>query len=121
MAESKQYIINSQEHGNVMISEDVIATIVAQGLSEVEGLGSMGTKPGITIGDFSAKKFWGKGLKISIAEDNSVSIDCSVMVKYGAPLVEVCENAQCAIVSAIEATAGTKVNVVNLSVCGIVR
>lgn len=121
MTESKQYITNTQENGSVMISEDVIATIVAQGLSEVEGLGSMGSKPGISIADFSAKKFWGKGLKITIAEDNSVTIDCSVMVKYGAPLLEVCQNAQSAIVSAIEATTCTKVNDVNLNVCGIVR
>lgn len=121
MAESKQYITNSQEQGNVMISEDVIATIVAQGLSDVEGLGSMGTKPGITIGDFSARKFWDKGLKILIAEDNSLSIDCSIMVKYGAPLVEVGRNAQEAITSAIEAAAGAKVNEVNIHICGIVR
>lgn len=121
MAESKQYITNSSEKGSVMISEDVVATIVAQGLSEVEGIGSMGAKPGITIGDFSARKFWDKGLKITIAEDNSVSIDCTVMVKYGAPLVEVATNAQKAITAAIEATTGTPVNEVNIHVCGIVR
>ena len=29
MAENKQYIIQPQDHGNIMISEEVIATIAA--------------------------------------------------------------------------------------------
>ena len=37
MAEYKQYITQIQENGSVMISEDVVATIVAHALSEVEG------------------------------------------------------------------------------------
>ena len=40
MAEYKQYITQIQENGSVMISEDVVATIVAHALSEVEGVGS---------------------------------------------------------------------------------
>ena len=38
MAEYKQYITQVQENGNVMISEDVIATIVANTLTEVDGV-----------------------------------------------------------------------------------
>ena len=38
MAENKQYITHAQENGSVMISEDVIATIVANAVSEVEGI-----------------------------------------------------------------------------------
>jgi uncharacterized alkaline shock family protein YloU len=73
MAEYKQYITQIQENGNVMISEDVIATIVANALAEVDGIGSMGTKPGITLADFTIKKNWSKSLKIAIAEDNTVT------------------------------------------------
>ena len=49
MAEYKQYITQIQENGNVMISEDVVATIVAYALAEVEGVGSLGVKPGIVV------------------------------------------------------------------------
>ena len=49
MAEYKQYITQIQENGSVMISEDVVATIVAHALSEVEGVGSLGIKPGVSI------------------------------------------------------------------------
>ena len=55
MAEYKQYITQIQENGNVMISEDVVATIVAHALSEVEGVGSLGVKPGVTLADFAVK------------------------------------------------------------------
>lgn len=121
MAEYKQYITNIQENGNVMISEDVVATIVAHGLSEVEGIGSMGTRPGIGVADFTVKKHWGKSLKILIAEDNSVSIDCTIMVKYGHSVVEVANAVQQSVTTAVEATTGVKVNYVNVNICGIVR
>ena len=89
MADYKQYITQIQENGNVMISEDVVATIVAHALAEVEGVGSLGTKPGIGVADFASKKNWGKSLKILIAEDNTLTIDCSVMVSYGYSVVDV--------------------------------
>ena len=83
MAEYKQYITQIQENGNVMISENVVAAIVANSLAEVDGIGSLGTRPGIGIQDFDSKKHWGKSLKVLIAEDNSVTIDCSLMIRYG--------------------------------------
>ncbi len=121
MAESKQYITQIQENGNVMVSEDVIATIVAHGLSEVEGLGSMGTRPGIGIADFSIKKHWGKSLKINIAEDNSITIDCTVMIAYGYSVVDVSKAIQDSVTTIITNMTGVKVNSVNVNVCGIVR
>ena len=41
MAEYKQDITQSEENGNVMISEDVVAAIVANALADVEGVGSL--------------------------------------------------------------------------------
>ena len=121
MAEYKQYITNIQENGNVMISENVIATIVAQCLAEAEGIGSLGVKPGIGVEDFATKKHWGKSLKITIAEDNSVSIECTFMIKYGHSVVDVAQAVQQSITSAVEATAGVKVTMVDVNICGIVR
>lgn len=121
MAEYKQYITQIQENGNVMISEDVIATIVAHALAEVDGIGSLGSRPGIVIGDFAAKKNWSKSLKILIAEDNTVSIDCSVMVAYGSSVVDVAAAVQQNVTANVESMTGVKVNVVNVNVCGIVR
>ena len=121
MAEYKEYITQIQENGNVMISEDVVANIVAHAMAEVEGIGSLGTKPGVTILDFATKKTWSKGLKVMIAEDNTVSIDCTLMVRYGYSVVDVAAAAQQAITDNVESTTGVTVSNVNINVCGIVR
>ena len=121
MAEYKQYITQIQENGNVMISEDVIATIVAHALAEVDGIGSLGSKPGIGVADFDVKKHWSKSLKILIAEDNNVSIDCSVMVAYGNSVVDVAAAVQQSVTASVESMTGVKVNVVNVNICGIIR
>ena len=120
MAEYKQYITQIQEGGNVMISEDVITTIVEHTMTEVEGVDSFSTKPGADIADLIGKN-WGKGMKIQIAEDNSVAISSNVTIKYGYSVVDVAKNVQNALTSAVESMAGVKVTNVNVNVCGIVR
>ena len=120
MAEYKQYITQIQDGGNVMISEDVITTIVEHTLTDVEGVDSLSTKPGADIADLIGKN-WGKGMKIQIAEDNSVSISCNVTVKYGYSVVDMAKNVQNALTGAVESMTGVKVTVVNVNVCGIVR
>ena len=121
MADYKQYITHGQENGSVMISENVVAAIVASSLAEVEGIGSLGVKPGIGIADFDSKKHWGKSLKVLIAEDNSISIDCGLMIRYGCSVVDVAAAAQQAVIAAVESTTGVKVAEVNINICGIVR
>lgn len=114
MAENKQYITQIQEGGNVMISEDVVATIVEHTLTEVEGVVKGGSE---VVG----KKSWGKGLRISIAEDNSVSIGCNVIVSYGESVVDVAKAVQESVTTAVESVTGVTVTDVHVNVCGIVR
>ena len=121
MAEFKQYITQIQENGNVMISEDVIATIVAHAVEEVEGIVGLNVKPGADIIELIGKKNWGKGLKINIAEDDTISIDCNVNIAYGYSVVTVAKAVQDAITNALESMAGVTITAVNVNVCGIVR
>ena len=121
MAEYKQYITQSEENGNVMISEDVVAAIVANALADVEGVGSLGAKPGIGVQDFDTKKHWGKSLKVMIAEDNTLAIDCSLMISYGYSVVDVAAAVQQSIITNVESMAGVKVTEINVNVCGIVH
>lgn len=121
MAEYKQYITQIQENGNVMISEDVVANIVAHAMAEVEGIGSLGSKPGVTLADFATKKTWSKGMKVMISEDNSVAIDCNLMVSFGNSVVDVAAAVQQAVASNVESITGVKVTSVNVNVCGIVH
>ena len=110
MAEYKRYITQVQENGNVMISEDVVSTIVAHAAEEVEGVDAL-----------VAKKNWGKSIKIVIGEANELIIDCNVTVKYGQSVVDVAKAVQEAVTVAVESMTGVKVTTMNVNVCGIGR
>ena len=121
MADTKQYITQVQENGTVIISEDVITTIVSNAISEVEGIVGLNVKPGADIADMIGKKNWGKGLKITIDEADAVSIDCNVNIGYGQSVVNVAKAVQESVTAALESIAGIKVAAVNVNVCGIIR
>ncbi len=121
MAESKQYITQLQDNGSLMISEDVIADIVAHAVSEVEGVASLNVKPGADIAELIGKKNWGRGIKITISQNDEVSIDCNITVIYGQSVVNVAKAAQEAVIAALEAVAGLNIIAVNMNVCGICR
>ena len=121
MAENKQYITQVQNNGSVLISEDVIASIVAHTVGEVEGVAGLAAKPGADIADIIGKKSWGKGMKITIGEDDALSIDCNVNVRYGHSVVSVASAVQESVTNALESMAGVAVSSVNVNICGIVR
>ena len=121
MAESKQYITQLQDNGSVLISEDVIAAIVAHAAGEVEGVVGLNVKPGADIADLIGKKNWGRGLKITIQDNNSAAIDCNITVSYGQSVVAVAKAVQEAVTNALQSMAGIEIASVNVNVCGIVR
>ena len=121
MAENKNYVTQTRENGSVLISEDVITTIVAHAVEEVEGVVGLNAKPAADIIEMIGKKGWGKGLKITIGEEDALTIDCNVNVAYGQSVVSVANAVQEAVSNALESIAGVKIAAVNVNVCGIVR
>lgn len=121
MADNKQYITQAQDNGTLQISEDVIATIVSNAVSEVEGVVGLSVKPGADIADMIGKKNWGKGMKIVINQDDTLIVDCNVNVGYGQSVVNVAKSVQEVVFNAIESTTGIKATAVNVNVCGIIR
>ena len=121
MAENKQYITQIQDNGSVMTPEDVIGAIVAHAVEEVEGVVGLTVKPGVDIAELIGKKNWGKGMKIVISDDDSLSIDCNVTVAYGQSVVSVANAVQESVRGAVESMTGVKVAAINVNVCGIVR
>ena len=109
-----EYITQAQENGNVLISEDVIAAIVENTLTEVDGVVKGGSE---VVG----KKSWGKGVRITVAEDNSLILGCNIIVNYGESVINVAKNVQEAITTAVESVTGVTVTDVHVNVCGIVR
>lgn len=121
MAENKQYISQMQDNGTVMISEDVVATIVMQAMKDVEGVVSLSAKPGADIADMIGKKNWGKGVRIEIAQDNALTIDCDIQIGYGQSVLTVAQAVQTTVTTQVESMTGVKVSAVNVNVCGILR
>ncbi len=109
MAEYKRYITQTQENGNVMISEDVVAAIAEHALLDVEGASLQR----------DIKNY--KGMKILIAEDNSVCVSVNITVTYGHSVVEVANSVQNVMTSAVENMTGVTVTEVNVNICGIAK
>ena len=110
MADNKQYITQVQENGSVMISEDVVTTIVINAIEEVEGVAPVPVR-----NDLLAKR---KLVKIIIGENNALTIGAIIYVKFGNPVVEVAKAVQQNIIDAVESMTGVKVAKVNVNVNG---
>ena len=110
MAENK-YITQTQENGSVLIAEEVLVNIISLAVADVEGAQLSG-KPG---------KNWGKGIKLTIDEENRVEVKCYVNVSYNQSVVTIAANVQESVTSALESMAGVNVLGVNVSVVGVIR
>ena len=119
MAEGKEYISCPDEMGCIHISEDVLAVTAAAAALEVEGVGSLAANLGSDIVEMLAgRKNLSKGVRVTVAE-NSVTVDISILVKYGSSIQEVAKGVQDAVFNAIENASGFTVAGVNVHVAGI--
>ena len=116
MADNKDYISRTEEMGTIHISEEVLAVIAAAATLEVEGVGSLAAGKDIT--ELLGKKNMAKGVRISV-EEEAVTVDISLMVKYGNTIMEVAQKVQETVTAAVEATSGLSVVGVNVNVCGV--
>lgn len=121
MAENKQYITHPQENGSVMISEDVVSKIVLQALTDIEGYVSVGVKPGMDIIELIGRKNWGKGIKVTVGDENQLCVECNVIIAYGYSVMTVATAIQEAAVAALVSMIGLDQITVNVNVCGIAR
>lgn len=121
MADNKQYIEKVQDNGTVLISEDVVSTIVAQAMKDVEGVVALSQKASVEIVDLISKKNWGKGIKIDISDDNQVRVTCGILIGYGQSVVDVAKNVQTVVAAAVESMTGVPVAAVNVNVYGLIR
>ena len=117
MAETKEYLNQHQDNGNINISEDVVASIAALAALEIEGVSAL-TTGGVDIGELLGKKSISKGVKIAIDENGTV-VDIFMTVKYGMIIPNVAAAVQNAVVNALESMAGLQAAAVNVHVTGV--
>ena len=118
MAEGREYISREEELGSVNISEEVLAASAGASALEVEGVGALGSGLGSDVAAMVNRKALSKGVHLTVEED-AVSVDIAVMVKYGYVVPDVAKAVQDAIMSAVENTSGLQVSCVNVTVAGV--
>lgn len=115
MAENKEYVTQTDELGNIHISEEVLAVISAAAALEVDGVSSLsygnkellGKKSGLT-----------RGVHIQMVEE-CVRVELAIMVKYGYAIADVARSVQDAVCANIESMSGLKVACVDVSISGV--
>ena len=93
MAEGKKYIEQPQEGGRILISEDVIASIAALAVREVEGVYGLSTTAAFDISTILGKKNLRNGIRVTMDGEN-VTISCNLIVKMGEAVMTVAKNVQ---------------------------
>lgn len=113
MSEAKEVL-----SGSIKISEEVIETIASVAVSEIDGVCSVGAGLVDGIARRLGKKQLSGGIKASVNEE-TVTVDINIVVKYGARIPEVAWNVQDAVKKEIELMTGLKAEKVNVRVVGI--
>lgn len=118
MSDHEKYISRSDEMGNIHISIEVLSVIAAAAALEVEGVSGMAAGLGSDVAELVGRKVLSKGVRMFMADDQ-VSIDLSILVKYGHAVPDVAKAVQEAVMSAVENTSGLVVTCVNVTVAGV--
>ena len=118
MAENKEYLVQAQENGSILISEEVIASIAALAVREVEGVYGLSSTASFDIANVLGRKNLRKGIRVSVNGDE-IAIACNLVVKMGSAVMTVAKNVQEAISDEVASMTGNRPVRVNVNVCGI--
>ena len=114
---SDTYFTIADEKGSIHISDDVIAAITGNALSEMDGIAAFSNTAGAELSELIGKKPVSKGIRVAFGEE-AIGIDVTVMVRYGENITEICKKAQEAVAVAVESITGVKPQV-NVRVAGV--
>lgn len=118
MADNKEYLMISEEYGNVLISEDVICSIAAAAAMEVEGVESLAANPGKELAEKLGMKNNSKGIHLTV-EENDLYMECCLVLNYGYDVVEIAKNVQVGITNAVNSMTGFHMKRVDVTISGI--
>jgi len=104
--------------GDVRISDEVVANIAAIASKEVEGVASVVGYKGKEPAKFTGVKTRSKNVRVEMC-DRLVSVDMSLLLKYGYSLPETAALVQERVKAAIENMTGLEVADVNVHIEGI--
>ena len=112
---NKEYLVQEQDEGMVMISEEVICTIAAAAVMEVEGVENLCTNIGSDLAEMLGMRNLGKSMKLTV-DGKNVALECAVVLAYGYDVLTVAKNIQQNVTTSVESMTGFKVSKVDVSV-----
>ena len=119
MAENREYYSQTLENGSIQISDEVLASVAAAAVLEVEGVCGLSSSIGTDIAEMLGKKMLSKGVRLSGDESDALIIDCDVVAKFGTAVIELAKNVQNNVKASVESITGMTVAQVNVNICGI--
>ena len=118
MADSREYLTQTEENGSIHISEEVIASIAFDAMREIEGVGAMSQN----MTEQLTEQFTGKkgthGVRAELLSGEIV-VDVYLMVRYGFTIPDVARKVQDAVSVAVSNMTGYGVKTVNVHISGI--
>ena len=110
MAEKNEYFTQKLENGTLQISEDVVASVAAAAVLEVEGVCGLSSSISTDIAEMLGMKTMARGVRLTPMKDGAVKIECDVVAKFGQSVFSL---------ASVESVAGLSVAQVNVNICGI--
>ncbi len=92
---TKMSVTINNQHGNVDIATEVIATVVGASMTEIFGVVGMTSKSAVkdNVRSILRQENYSKGVVVTTT-DNETSIDVYVVISYGVKISEVAKNIQ---------------------------
>lgn len=119
MAEKNEYYTQKLENGMLQISEDVVASVAAAAVLEVEGVCGLSSSISTDIAEMLGMKAHARGVRLSAAPDGAVKITCDVVARFGQSVFSLAKTVQDAVKASVESITGLAVAQVDVNICGI--
>lgn len=114
----ENFNLNSEQNGNIKISDEVIATIASVATKEIEGIAGLNLSFTDEITSKFVKKNATKSIKIT-QNDGNITLDISIVVNYGVRIPDVSWEVQENVKKSVELMSGLNVEKVNVIVAGV--
>ncbi len=117
--ERNNYTIElDNNHGEVVIADEVVAVIAGLAAMEVEGVATMAGDATRELISKIGKKSLSKGVRVDILE-GVVTVALALNIKYGYNIMSITAKVQEKVKTAVENMTGLKVADVNIRVAGV--
>ena len=109
----------NSELGAIEVHKNVMSAIAGYETASMDGVAGMSEGVADGIAKKLSRDTAGRGVKISFDDSGRVTVDISIIVRYGTVIPEVCRNVQEAVLNALRRMTESAVVAVNVHVQGM--